>query len=438
MGKKEQINSIIESKYQELMSKSGDKNLLSVTIPDDKYHELYKQYEEQIDNLPKILTETYNNIIKVIDYYLDIKEEYKKLIALWIIGTYCHDSFEAFPFLFLNAMRGSGKTRTLKLISHLSYKGDGQVTSGITESTLFRSEPHQTLVLDECESITGRDKSTLREYLQASYKKGANVKRAKKVRRKSDEDYEIVNFEPYRPIVMANISGMNEVLGDRCLTLVLEKSNNSAITKKIEDFTKNPDILRIKTNLSIIQCSLCSVVTEKNMITTWNDYIHYTYTTYTTYTTLTTLLTNIYKKIDNMNIDGRNLELIFPLLSIALEMGNATFDEVLEICKSVIEIKRTEEFAEDWDVSLIDYIANGGFNSIEYVFINGITEGFRSFIGTSDEEINTKWVGRALKRLNLTIGKKRVARGIKVLLAVERAKEKLKIFKGGGVDIDTQ
>ena len=45
-----------------------------------------------------------------------LKEEYYDLVAVWIIGTYCMPGFETYPYLFINAQKGSGKTRLLKSI----------------------------------------------------------------------------------------------------------------------------------------------------------------------------------------------------------------------------------------------------------------------------------------------------------------------------------
>ena len=61
-----------------------------------------------------------------------------------------------------------------------------------------------------------------------------------------------------------------------------------------------------------------------------------------------------------------------------------------------------------------------------------LTSLFRVFLGDSDDEerwLNDKWVGRALKRLQLATYQKREASGRLVLLNVDKAKQKLKIFK---------
>jgi hypothetical protein len=139
------------------------------------------------------------------------------------------------------------------------------------------------------EQVGSKEKQTLRELLNSAYKKGMKVKRMKKTKSKEGEEYVTETYEPYFPIAMANIWGMDEVLGDRSLTFVLEKSDNPEVTKKIEDFDTNPRILEIKRVLNELQCSLCSVVTSKNNIEDWNNYIDNQYNKYIhTYTTITT------------------------------------------------------------------------------------------------------------------------------------------------------
>jgi len=57
----------------------------------------------------KILRGVYGQIIDILKEYSDLEEHNYKIIALWIIGTYMHDQFSSYPYLFLNAMKGSGK-----------------------------------------------------------------------------------------------------------------------------------------------------------------------------------------------------------------------------------------------------------------------------------------------------------------------------------------
>ena len=197
-----------------------------------------------------------------------------------------HKSFTSYPFIFLNAMKGSGKTRLLKLIKSMCWNGD--FTASLTEAVLFRTASKHTMIIDEFEDIGSKEKSSLRELLNAGYKKGNKVKRMKQVKKESGTVYEVEEFDLYTPIAMANIWGMENILSDRCITLILERSAHPIKTRLIEDFEFNEAILNIKRTLDQISCSLCSVVPAGEG---WNTYIYTTtLTTYTTLHTLTTLL----------------------------------------------------------------------------------------------------------------------------------------------------
>lgn len=426
------------------VKKRVDIEKLTCTSCNSKNYELlYSEYsEEEIEESKEKFRKCYEDVKEVLNYYMDMPEKLVDITTLWIIGSYLHQSFNTYPFLFVNATKGSGKTRLLRLISHLAYKGNGQVLRGLTESVFFRTPKGHTLTLDEMESIGSKNKSELREYLNASYKRGGVVKRMKKIRDKGDEKYEIETFEPYKPIAMANIWGMEEVLGDRCINLILQKSNNPAKTKIIEDFEESETINSIKRTLEEIQCSLCSVVKVKKYIEGWNNYIkelyNYTttYTTLLTHTTETTLTTQIndeyiYREINKSEIEGRNLELFFPLLITSYLINKDCFKESLIIFQDMSKTRIEDELSESKDVSLIDFVSRQPQN-LNFIQVAEITRNFKAYLGNIDDEddrwLNSRWVGRALKRLNLVLDKRRVASGNEVTLNVAEAKKKIQMF----------
>lgn len=394
----------------------------------------YEEEKEKIDKIKITLGETFEKIKEVISYYLDIPEKHKTIIALWIIGTYIHKSFETFPYLFFNAMRGSGKSRALKLITALSY--NGQVLASLTEAVLFRTEG--TLAIDEFESLGSKDKQALRELLNACYKQGLKIMRMKKKKVLGQEEQVVEEFEPYRPIIMANIWGIEEVLGDRCLTIILEKSNNSVFTKLVEDFRDSKQICSIKLALSQIQCSLCSVVTPQNIYMHWNNYIKdkylptlttlHTYTTLTTQTTQERLLLDLFGKIDGVDIDGRNLELYLPLFFISGFINDETLNETIEIAKEVVTQRKNQEVNESKDVLMYRIVSNQ--RESEFISTKDLLTSFRLFVEEGEMDwLNSKWIGRALKRLNLVVQDRRIGSGMQYMLNIKKAKEQLTIFE---------
>ena len=392
------------------------------------------------------LGECYKEIKHLLKEYIDTSEENYTLISLWILGTYFHGEFATYPFLFFNAMKGSAKTRTLKLISALGSKGNGFVQNSITEAGLFRIPKGTTTCIDECEQVGSKEKQTLRELLNSAYKKGTQIKRMKKVKSKEGENQVSETFEPYIPIALANIWGLDEVLSDRSITLILERSDNPFFTKKIEDFDTNPRFIELKRTLERISVVCVVKLRSKTYIQHWNEYINmkykYTNIIYITNNTnyinntisATELLneqTSLFNKIDESEISGRNFELFFPLILVAQELGEEEFNAFLPIAKKIVSDKKGEDSFESKDSSLYEFVALHCISLEEYP-IKTITMKFREFLGEEhgqDSWLNEKWIGKALKRLNLVSGKKRMNTGIIVTLDIGKAKEKLKIFK---------
>lgn len=401
--------------------------------------------EEEIKAIEEVkitLGKTYENIIGQLKHYSDINEEFYPIVALWIIGTYMHKEFDTYPLLFLNATKGSGKSRLLRLIMSMAW--NGKIVIDLREASLFRTAQISSIGIDEFENVNSKEYGTLRTLLNASYKKGTSVERMKKVFKDKQETQEVEKFPLYTPVALANIYGMEEVLSDRCITLIIEKSDKKHITKLIEDYDRNLIIQDIKRTLNLIQCSLCSVVTDKNIVNGWNNYINEKYNTLTTQTTyihshtLTTqeqiINDEVYRKIDEADISARNLELFFPLFLIANLINPEVFEEVLKIAKNIIEEKRHEEYVENRDIQLVEFISQVNVFNNNFTAINKIMQDFKVSIAYESEEMNwlsSRWLGRALKRMNLIKEKRRTSRGIEVMVNIEKAKEKLHIYKEG-------
>lgn len=392
----------------------------------------------ELELMRSFLFKQYDSIISYLKEWVDIPENQMKIIAIWIIGTYFHKQFSTYPYLFFNAMRGSGKTRLLTIISWLQSRGTGEVLNNPSEPVLFRTAQEKGIILDEFESQKSKDKQTLREYMNACYKEGGMVYRMEKQKIDNKEKQVAQGYPLFTPVVMANINGIEDVLGDRSITLILEKSMNPYLVKKIENFKNDPKIKEIKTNLSKICVELCSVYPLKNMIEGWNSFVNDLYSTslhtiHTIHNSTTLHIEDIYKKIDKTGIFGRNLELFFPLMLVAEIIGSTVFEDIVTIVTSMNSLKKEEEFTESKDVSLIEFISEQDKGRFEPIFMHELFNEYQLFAGVDKtdktNDINITWFGSALKRLKLVAWRKRVNKGVMVLLNVDHAKEKLKIFK---------
>ena len=366
----------------------------------------------------------YENICELLKKYCDLNEDYYPIIAVWIIGTYFHEHFRSYPYLYLNAMRGSGKTRLVKLIADLAR--DGEIQMSMTEAVLFRT--NGTIGIDEFEGISRKGNENLRELLNACYKKGTKVKRMKqKKNEKGDVEQVVEEFDVYRPIVMANISGMEEVLGDRCIPLILEKSFNPKIIKLQEIWDE--EIIFKETKKLLEGCIVCSVEIVSGVYTKWNEYVlnNYISTTTTHYTHTTHHYTKLFKRLNLDDLDGRVVELALPLLLVAIEIGEEVLNHLYTPLIKQLKQKKEDQFAESQDISFIDYVSQE--LATTWISVSEVTRRFREFMQSNEEWINPKWVGVALKRLKLRKDHKRARGGINVILDIDKAQEKIKRFK---------
>lgn len=437
---KELKESAIESGMPEIDAEEIKQSIES----SDETNKRIKEEENKIkdDEMRILLGENFEKIKDVLRRYVKLKEEYYDIVAIWIIGTYCMKEFETFPYLFINAQKGSGKTRLLKLIEVLA--NNGELLTSIREAVLFRiATDDKTILIDELEGLDRKENAPLKELLNACYKRGTKVYRM----RKKGEDYIPEAFYPFTPIAIANISGTDDVLGDRCITIRLDKSTKSVFSLLQEDFSTSLFIKGIKETFKLINVVMCSWCRSVYTQTSWNNYINlrYTTTTLTTLTTYNTLLTketkindnvvSVFNKIIDSGINGRHLELVFPLLIVALMINEDVFDKILKISKEMSEKKTEEDVMESNDVSLIEFISKMS-SEIEYggyKFVHKLSEEFRYFLGIrkerEQEDINPLWLGRALKRMGLVVDKRRLSSGIEVKLNIPKAIKLLENIK---------
>lgn len=374
----------------------------------------------------------YLKIKEVLEEYMDMDKEHYSLVSLWIVGSYLHKQFPAYPYLFFNAMRGSGKTRMLKIISNLAY--NGKVAGSMTEAVLFRTATERTLCIDEFENMNSKGNENLKLLINAAYKRGTIIERMAK----KGEKQIVEEFEVYCPIAMANIRGMDNVVGDRCLSVILEKSSKIKITKLIENFEYNLDFEKIRGGLKRLTERISP--TDNifgSVMNDWNIFIKNemdseiskgnTYGTYGTYA-IDAIFLNLFKRINSTNISGRDLELFLPLFIISDICGEDILKDTLKLSQKVVKEKKEIDREENKDVKIYEYIAQ-----LEYVdvFVNiaDIADGFSNFFG-EDPKYNTPHsMSRALNRLKLILEKRNTGKKRQVKLNISKAKEKLGMFK---------
>lgn len=165
------------------------------------------------------------------------KDEYYDLLTLWVIGTYFFFIFNAYPYIYVGGVKGAGKTKVLNVASFMCH--NAVFSNNISTSSIYRliQSGRCTLLMDETEKLSEKDRAMeLRNLLLSGYKKGAKVYRTEK---KVGERLVPEAFDVYSPKMIANIKGLEDVLGDRCITIIMKRGKNRSITNN-EPKDNNP------------------------------------------------------------------------------------------------------------------------------------------------------------------------------------------------------
>lgn len=174
--------------------------------------------------LPDYLEFVVECLKEMIDFSDD---DYFYYLALWIFGTYCHRLFESFPYDFYNGPTGTGKTRTLEVCEVTAF--NGILSPNMSPSSLFRTVESRapTLLMDETEKLWSTDAAQeIRQLVLSGYKRGAAVMRTEKV---GDAGFQTKTFGTYSPKAFANISGLDDVLANRCISQLMTRSKEKGV-----------------------------------------------------------------------------------------------------------------------------------------------------------------------------------------------------------------
>lgn len=179
---------------------------------------------------PKLI---FYKIIELLKYYYEFQNEQEYyVLATYTFLTYFKPLFNSVPYLFLNAVKGSGKTKLLTLLSYLVF--NPVFSCSISSSALFRviHNTDATLLLDEMERISDKELQELRTLLLQGYKKGAFVWRTEK----GVDKFKVQNFDVFGCKILSAQKIFDDTLFDRCIFVNLEKSSNvEVINREVSD-----------------------------------------------------------------------------------------------------------------------------------------------------------------------------------------------------------
>jgi len=147
------------------------------------------------------------------------------VLALWVMGTYCHALFNYFGYVWLTSLGpGCGKSLLAKILSMLAFNATPPLVDP-TPATVFRDieANGSTFIVDEVENLDPEKKSELIGILNAGFERGAQVRRMTPV----GEVWAVRPFGVYGPKVIAGINQIPRPLQTRAFRIEMRKKKNS-------------------------------------------------------------------------------------------------------------------------------------------------------------------------------------------------------------------
>ena len=313
--------------------------------------------------------------------YIDFPNPiYSSLITLWVMGTYVFPIFDCYPYLYLGGMRGSGKSKILDILYRTCF--NPELSANASPSSLFRIVERNlsTILLDEGESLTGREANPeLRLLLQAGYKKATGI-----VTRTQPDSLKTERFRVYSPKAIASINPLDPTLAERCISVIMLKTSDSKKgTKRINDRSSDWMSLRHGLYKFLFSYGLCIAERFEN-----SEHLQ--------------ILTN------------RNDELYLPLFVLAEFVDLFINDEENKILPAIQGFAKellNEEFAiDDWTLWVIQALDAVVDEKREYLLkeIKQVIAKQRVDEGESlNEKFTNNWLGNCLRKLGLKRGSRK-------------------------------
>lgn len=344
-----------------------------------------------------------DNISEIYKKYIEFHEgpTVYKFMALWTIGTYLQPLFKAYPYVYLHGIKASGKTKTLDVTQQLAFNAIS--SANMSTSSLFRmiQSMSATVLIDEGEGLKEKErKEAFREILLSGYKKGTKTFRVEETRTDGNKSYIVKEFALFSPKIIANISGLEDVLESRCILIHMKPAANQLIAN-LEIDEEHESWQEMRNRLYLFLMTSWQFV-EKIYQTTEND--------------------GFYK--------NREWELWKPILALSKFFG--CFDEIDALAKRLVLSFRKEEIESNESLVLqilIDMIDEDCWVSLKEIMdITAENMGFIWYeeVQTKDgyrtdrkgripQWLNSRYIGNILRRLGFN-ERRRVGKGYEVFL----------------------
>lgn len=142
------------------------------------------------------------------------------MLAVWVMGTYLYRAFRYFPYLHLNAEKGSGKTLLMELIAPIAFNGVLMAQPPASTVLKLIDQDAASLFMDEAEGLEeGKSRAgQLKAILKTGFARSGVYHNGSEM------------FRTYCPKCFAGINLLDDVLADRTIVVrILRKTDKDEI-----------------------------------------------------------------------------------------------------------------------------------------------------------------------------------------------------------------
>jgi len=167
------------------------------------------------------------------------------LSALWVMGTYVFHLFPAYPYLWLFASGGFGKSRYLKTVAYASH--NGEFLQGPTVAVVNRllDISRGTLCVDEVDKGTDEQREELLGTWNSGYEDGPTAPRY------NMEQSKIERFHIFSPKAFASNANIDHTLKTRCIRIPIMVTGDKEIAGREPAAERNGIFADLRKELSV-------------------------------------------------------------------------------------------------------------------------------------------------------------------------------------------
>jgi len=205
-----------------------------------------------------------------------------------------------------------------------------------------------------------------------------------------------VPFEVYSPKVVANIKGIEDILEDRCIILIMKRGKDKTVLNN-EPQVNSEVWQNIRDMLYVFYLSCFHEISE---------------------------LSEQVNLVGRVPLSERNFELWKPILTMAKffdEHFKGLFDKMLDFAQRKTEEKNIENITEVGEYILLQTLISL-VKEPQYYKVKEVKELMAKNFDEEQKWLNTWWIGKALRRLGFT-QKRRVGTGYEYLLTPSQVED---------------